>query len=90
MSDRPLPPATRKALDAIVNGPGRVATTAHPDCRCLRAYIPACPVCGVGQDEPCIDDGVHFLSPPYVTAHRGRPLSQPGRHLCPQHRPEPP
>lgn len=32
--DRPLPDRIRKALDAVVNRPGRVATAAHPDCIC--------------------------------------------------------
>jgi hypothetical protein len=32
--DRPLPTPIRRALDAVVDGPGRTPTTAHPDCVC--------------------------------------------------------
>ncbi len=32
--DRPLPAHILRALDAVVNGPGRVPTTAHPMCIC--------------------------------------------------------
>lgn len=30
-----LPPEVRRALDRAADGPGRTATTAHPDCVCV-------------------------------------------------------
>lgn len=42
---RPLPTDREKALEAIANGWGRDATTAHPDCTCL------VPVKVVGEND---------------------------------------
>jgi len=47
---------------------GRVATTAHPLCRCGKPHRPGCGSCSAKVNKPCR----HFYGDPLVLSEKGR------------------
>lgn len=66
--------------------PPRVATTAHPDCRCGKPYLPTCRWCGAKPGRPCKPVQLGDVETVGCDPDRER-MGRPAE--CPQHRPVP-
>jgi hypothetical protein len=84
---RSLPDDREKALEAIANGWGRTATSAHPLCVCRKTVREACWYCKAKRDQPCVRTGSdedYWLAA--ESRHMSRGLIDLTRNNCPVHK----